>query len=44
MKKIIKAYREPADKNYSKQNKDELFYFDPNTLVAAGLEKIGSKG
>jgi len=35
------SYREPGDKNYSKQNKGELFNFDPNTLDEAGWKRLG---
>jgi competence protein ComEA len=35
-------YYQPSEKNYySKQPKGELFYFDPNTLPAAGWKKLG---
>jgi len=35
-------YYQPSEKNYySTQPKGEIFYFDPNTLPAAGWKKLG---
>ena len=35
-------YYQPSEKNYyAKQNKGELFYFDPNTLSAEGWVRLG---
>ena len=34
-------YYQPAEKNYSKNFKGELFYFDPNTATAADWQRLG---
>jgi competence protein ComEA len=34
-------YYQPAEKNYAKNFKGELFYFDPNTTTAADWQRLG---
>ena len=34
-------YYQPAEKNYGKPIKGELFFFDPNTVTTAGWQRLG---